>query len=73
MVNNLKRLMDRHCTSIIRLIKQDALKTKRKHFVSLFVFVSKKLTLLLNNASLTITQCSTKQIFLCNSRFFCSS
>ena len=28
MVNNLKQLRERHCISIIRLIKQDALKKK---------------------------------------------
>ena len=34
MVNNLKQLRERQCKSIIRLIKQDALK-KKKHLVSL--------------------------------------
>ena len=49
MVNNLKQLRERHCTSIIRLIKQDALKKKRnilsvsynKNKVNFYLQVSK--------------------------------
>ena len=42
MVNNLKQLRERHCTSIIRLIKQDALKKKRNILSVSYTVIKKK-------------------------------
>ena len=52
MVNNLKQLRERHCTSIVQLIKQDALKKKKnilsvsynKNKVNFYLQVSKSKT-----------------------------